>query len=370
MKKKILVISHDFVKKVNIKVYEELQKNKKNIKILCLRPKKLYINKKHIKSDFNQKDCNVKILETKILFNNLRLLYFKNISQIIKKFKPSEVIIHNDPISLQVIILAILSFINNYSIYCMSNENKIISYTKKLYIQKIPRIILLLILNFFVKYKIKNIFCISKQIKKNYDFLGYKKKTILMPLGYDKKIFKRKNNKNKIFTISYFGRISPEKGIHILIKALEKVEFKFNFFLDTGHIEDKNYFKEILKKLKKILPSSYISLINCNHFEIANFMSKSDLVVLPSIYEEQYGRVIQESVACGSLVIGSRVGAIPEIIKDNDLLFEKNNYRQLATKINLLKNRNFYKNKINKIYKIITKERSLDKQLYILKNLF
>jgi glycosyltransferase involved in cell wall biosynthesis len=252
----------------------------------------------------------------------------------------------------------------------MSNENKIISYPQKFYLQKIPRIILLLILNFFVKYKIKKIFCISKQIKKNYDFLGYKKKTILMPLGYDKKIFKRKNTKNKIFTISYFGRISREKGIHILIKALEKVEFKFNFFLDTGHVEDKNYFKEILKKLKKILPPSHVSLINCNHFEIANFMSKSDLVVLPSIYEEQYGRVIQESVACGSLVIGSRVGAIPEIIKDNDLLFEKNNYRQLAAKINLLKNRNFYKNKIKKIYKIITKERTLDKQLHILKNLF
>jgi len=99
-------------------------------------------------------------------------------------------------------------------------------------------------------------------------------------------------------------------------------------------------------------------------------MSKSDLVVLPSVYEEQYGRVIQESVACGSLVIGSRVGAIPEIIKDNDLLFEKNNHKQLAAKINLLKNRKFYKNKINKIYKIITKERTLDKQLYILKNLF
>ena len=29
MKKKILVISHDFVKKVNIKVYEELRKKKK-----------------------------------------------------------------------------------------------------------------------------------------------------------------------------------------------------------------------------------------------------------------------------------------------------------------------------------------------------
>ena len=78
-------------------------------------------------------------------------------------------------------------------------------------------------------------------------------------------------------------------------------------------------------------------MIKCDHFQIAKFMSKSDLVVLPSIYEEQYGRVIQEAVACGSLVIGSNVGAISEIIKDKDLLFEKNNYNQLSNKINKLK---------------------------------
>ena len=47
MKRKILVISHDFVKKVNIKVYEELSKVK-NLDILCLRPKKLIIKKKYL----------------------------------------------------------------------------------------------------------------------------------------------------------------------------------------------------------------------------------------------------------------------------------------------------------------------------------
>ena len=52
-------------------------------------------------------------------------------------------------------------------------------------------------------------------------------------------------------------------------------------------------------------------------------MSKCDLIILPSIYNEQYGRVIQEAVACGSLVLGSNVGAIEKIIGDKDLLFKK-----------------------------------------------
>ena len=98
-------------------------------------------------------------------------------------------------------------------------------------------------------------------------------------------------------------------------------------------------------------------------------MSKSNLVVLPSLYEEQYGRVIQESVACGSLVIGSRVGAIPEIIKDKDLLFEPGNDLELANKINRVSNRSFFKKKFQLLYFNIINERTIGKQMSIIKNL-
>ncbi len=99
-------------------------------------------------------------------------------------------------------------------------------------------------------------------------------------------------------------------------------------------------------------------------------MSNSDLIVVPSIYEEQYGRVIQEGVASGSLVMGSNVGAIPEIIKDKQLLFKNEDYKDLAFKINKLKNSNFYKTKLNTLYRRVMKERTLEKQLEIFKKIF
>ena len=52
--KKILVISHDFVK-VNVKVYEKLGLDK-NISLMCLRPKKLKINGKILSKDFETND--------------------------------------------------------------------------------------------------------------------------------------------------------------------------------------------------------------------------------------------------------------------------------------------------------------------------
>ncbi len=370
MKKRILIISHDFVKKVNIRIYEELNK-KRRFEMLCIRPKKLFIDNKYISNDFRKENSNINILEKKTVFNTLRFLYFKDIFKIIKKFKPSDVIVHNDPVSLQIISLIIFSFFKNFSILCVSNENKVLKFIDKFEILSFLRSSFLFFVNLFIKNRIKYIFCITKQIKKNYDFLGYKNKTILMPLGYDQSIFKKKKiKKNKKFTISYFGRISPEKGIHILIEALKKVKFNFDFYLDVSHIDNYDYHSEILNKLKKILPKKNIYLIKCDHFKIANFMAKSNLVVLPSMYEEQYGRVIQEAVGCGSLVIGSKVGGIPEIINDKDLLFEKGNITELSTKINRLSNRIYYKNKLKQLESRIINERTLKKQLLILDKIF
>ena len=56
--KKILVISHDFVKKVNIRIYEELSQ-KKNIELLCVKPQNLVLDKKNISTDYKIKNSKV-----------------------------------------------------------------------------------------------------------------------------------------------------------------------------------------------------------------------------------------------------------------------------------------------------------------------
>ena len=134
---------------------------------------------------------------------------------------------HNDPISIQVFFLVVYSFFYKFSIYCMSNENKIISNRNKFNSNKLFRFILLYFLNLIIK-KNKKIFCISNQIKKIMTS-WIQEKTVLLPLGFDEKIFIKRKRKKKIY---YFllGRITRDKGLHILLKSLEKVKFKFRFF--------------------------------------------------------------------------------------------------------------------------------------------
>lgn len=371
-RKKILSISHDFVKKVNFRFYEEWSKDKK-FKITCLSPTFFYEANKKIYSDHRTHSKLINFVKKKIIFKKSRIFYFENLKKEIKKIRPDIVILHNDPVSVQSFILIFFSFFYEYKLCYFTHENNLINFFQKISIKKFLKILILYFLNLIIKFRVSHIFCISNQIKKNYEFLGYKNKTVLIPLGYDEKIFNlKKRNKHKskrYFTISYFGRISKVKGIHTLVEALSKIKFNFNFMLDVDLIEDKKYFKDLTFNLRKILPRKRIFFIKCNHTTIANYMSKSDLVVVPSMYEEQYGRVIQESVACGSLVIGSRVGAIPEIIKDNDLLFNSNSPKELSIVINRLKNKSFFKMKLKNIYQRILKERTINKQLLIIKKL-
>lgn len=367
-KNKILVLSHVFVKKINLSFYESLAKNC-NFDITCIAPYYIKNSNKKIYSDFKSYNGALKIIKCKIRNNIPRYQYFEKIKKIIQKEKPNHIILDNDTVSIQSLILIFYSFFFKFNIYFFCNENDLKNITYKFSFKKLCKLIILYILNFLIKNKVKKIFCYSSQIKENYDLLGYKKKTVVTPLGYDEKIFfnKRKNKKRNDLTISYFGRIRYEKGIHVLIKSLSLIKnFKWKLLLDIDQIEDKLYFANIKKFLSNNFNKKRYHFIKCNHYQIANYLRKSDVLVLPSIYEEQYGRVLQEAVACGNVVIGSKKGAIPEIIRDKELLFYPGDHIRLSKIIKKLYTNKYYNKKFKYLHSSIISERTISKQVKII----
>ena len=132
------------------------------------------------------------------------------------------------------------------------------------------------------------------------------------------------------------GRNDPVKGVKYLVEAFAMVSDEFpNFKLVlVGDGLDSNYQLPITNYQfnGKIDLSGKVPLK-----EIKDIMKNCYCLVVPSI-SEGLPRVILEAMALAKPVIASRVGGIPELIKDgeNGFLFEVGNVQELAEKLRIL----------------------------------
>jgi len=142
--------------------------------------------------------------------------------------------------------------------------------------------------------------------------------------------------------ILFVGGLEKVKGVKYLIKAFSKVKQEFPQFklVIIGKGSEKENLESEIRSLNiedKVKFKGRLSLE-----ETKNIMKNCYCLVLPSL-SEGLGRVLMESMALGKPVVASRVGGIPDLIKDNEngFLFEKGNSNELAEKLRiLLNNRN------------------------------
>ena len=148
-----------------------------------------------------------------------------------------------------------------------------------------------------------------------------------------KSIFKKYNLQDKEFTIGVFSRIEEQKGQHLVLEALNKINKDNIRLLIVGHCMDKTYLGNLSKTIKTCNLDKRVSFIPFieSPMELMSFL---DLVILPT-YEETFGLVVAESMLMGTPVIGSNAGGVPEIIEDNfnGLLFESKSSASLKDKI-------------------------------------
>jgi len=120
--------------------------------------------------------------------------------------------------------------------------------------------------------------------------------------------------------VGYIGRLSEEKGalnfveaIPQIIKERAGVEFLIG---GDGLLQD-----EIEKYLDKNNLTDRVKLIGwIPHDELPDYLNGLELVVLPS-YTEGLPNLMLEAMACGTPVLATPVGAIPDVITDGETGF-------------------------------------------------
>ncbi len=128
-------------------------------------------------------------------------------------------------------------------------------------------------------------------------------------------------------TFLYVGRLAEEKGIRILLAAQQSGGFSLEI-IGSGPLE--KLVKKAVSKQKGLVYSG-----KAGHKEVLERMKSVLGVIVPSIWYEPFGMTIIESLACGTPVIASNIGTIPEIIthNENGLLFTPGNPNSLLSQI-------------------------------------
>ena len=130
-------------------------------------------------------------------------------------------------------------------------------------------------------------------------------------------------------TIVSLGRLGERKGTYDLIKAIERVKIQIPdikcYLAGDGDIDR---CKQIVEE--KNLKSNIIIVGWADFDKKLELLKKSSVLVLPS-YNEGLPMAILEGMACGKAIISTTVGAIPEVVKEeNGILIEPGDVEKLS----------------------------------------
>jgi glycosyltransferase involved in cell wall biosynthesis len=147
---------------------------------------------------------------------------------------------------------------------------------------------------------------------------------------------------NASFTIGFFSRIAPEKGLHVLIEAfallsadtsLPPLRLKAAGYKSAG---DELYFQSVMHRVQQLkLADRFEFSGELNRAEKIAFLQSLDVMSVPTVYRESKGLSVLEALANGVPVVVPCHGSFPEIIEHTGggLLCAPENPTDLAAKL-------------------------------------
>ena len=114
--------------------------------------------------------------------------------------------------------------------------------------------------------------------------------------------------------LAFLGRISPEKGPHNAIEIAKRTGWKL---IMAGKIDvvDQDFYQE---KVEPFIDGEQIVFLGeVDHQQKLDLISNAATTLFPITWPEPFGLVMIESMCTGTPVLGTAIGSVPEVIKDN-----------------------------------------------------
>ena len=146
-----------------------------------------------------------------------------------------------------------------------------------------------------------------------------------------KEFHELKNNYNLL----YVGRVEKVKGIEILIKAMPLIAkvFPQTTLTIIGDGLNKRNLVSLINTLHLEKHIQFVGWVENKDIDL--YYEKTSVVVIPSLWPENFPTVCNEAMSAGRPVIGTNVGGIQEIIDDgvNGYLVDPHSSEQIAEKV-------------------------------------
>lgn len=155
---------------------------------------------------------------------------------------------------------------------------------------------------------------------------------IMLPLGIEECEPVARVSKGT-FDILYVGRLGKHKGVDTLIEAVKGLDLRNARLHIVGQGSDRTRLERVAHDDSRIIIYGFLATD-----KLRKLYSIADVAVVPSIYNEPFGLVIPEYFWHGIPVLGSRAGAIPELINDgyNGFLFPPGDVEALKVLLGFL----------------------------------
>lgn len=164
--------------------------------------------------------------------------------------------------------------------------------------------------------------------------------TLVYP-GIDTIRFSPASKKNDNVRILFVGRFAEEKGLSFLLKAyrlLYKEKRNTELWIKPSTAKDMN--TKTFESLRKLSKKSSIKVLGLvDRFQLPEIYRNCDIFCAPSndnvrwgvlkIWDEQFGFVFIEAMACGLPIVSTDCGAIPEVIGKENLIVKQKDVKSL-----------------------------------------
>ncbi|WP_026733409.1 glycosyltransferase family 4 protein [Fischerella sp. PCC 9605] len=154
--------------------------------------------------------------------------------------------------------------------------------------------------------------------------------SIVIPNSYREDVFYEMPEIPRTQELVFLGRLVSDKGVNLLLEALANLK-KMGLIpqltiIGSGPEESK--LRQQAKDLEIATQVNFAGVI-VEH-ELARLLNAHQIMVVPSLWNEPFGIVALEAIACGCVVVGSEGGGLKEAIGACGMVFPNGNIEQLT----------------------------------------